>query len=317
MRKRKSESEFKYSIRLLEARQAKLQAEIGRIEAEGYSVPKAVKAQVANMTNVRSTRQARQYLNLYKVTRVRNAARYTLARQEITGTTKLSKPLTPKAGQPDDITIPSAKYGKAAPTLTDKAAKMLKDMSYEFRYHPSLKGADTMQKALQDLERATGVKLLERPEGTPSAWNARHMPETISKITPEKLAEAIEKMSKTEPDFLPSFVNKVYERFNTSEKSYAAKMDVAHQISLASFMDNNKFSESEAETLYEFFKNNKAWNDFRKKHSENYNLHELLDFINVKDKIDKDAMATAIGNATTGTISDLISHYNEAVASAQ
>lgn len=317
-KRRKSETAFQYSKRLLAIRQENLKAEIARIQAEGYTVPKAVIEQAENLqAGIRSDRQARQRLSVMTVGRIRGMAykEFVIARQKMTATTSSGK-ITAEA---PPITVRKG-YGKGEPTTEDVAKEMLKGLRYHFRVHPTRDRADLVVKTLRDLQKVTGVKLMNPPLGERGiplySWSKAHMMKTLSEISVEKFAYALQKAEDFSEGTIQRIADAIYRTGHASHEGHNAMLKVAQALAKDVFKTNNNLNVDEAEAIYNFFENSRLWKEFRRKgDSSQYTIDELKQFVN-STKIDYDIFDKIIEgqSAEFSTLSEVIAQYKAETA---
>lgn len=318
-KRRKSETAFQYSKRLLAIRQENLKAEIARVQAEGYTVPKAVIEQAENLqAGIRSERQARQRLSIMTVNRIRGTAykEYAIARQRMTAYTKSGREIAVEA---PPITVKKG-YGKGEPTTEDVAREMLKGLRYHFRMHPTRDRADLVVNTLRTIEKVTGVKLVNAPRGGTGrpkyTWSKAHMTQTLSNISVERFAEALQKAESLSQGSIQSIADTIYGTGHASYEGHVAKMTVARALAKDSFKTNNTLDDDAVETIYNFFEKSRLWKEFRRKgDSSQYTIDELKQFVN-STKIDYDVFDKIIEGQSKefSTLSDVIAQYNVDIA---
>lgn len=316
MKRRKNESAYQYSLRLLESRQAKLQAEIGRLEREGYIVSEHVKRQVENLTKgVRSERQARQRLNLYKAGRIKSNLYKKVASQDIIDTTQAGQAGTSLIKKAPDVLLRAKYEGPQGPTVTtkEKAEVVLKGLKYEFSHHPSIKGADTTANWLAGAERATGVKLL--PEDKGLLWARRNLPQVLSNIKPSQLEKVLENLPEEQSEQL---LETTFNRGHATPEGYKTFINIAVETGKETFKlnfkdrYNSEISDKALTSLYDMFENSKKWQQFRSKYKGMYNLEEISEFLS-NSNMNWEAFDKALNTAVaTGSldIDTLVSEYN-------
>ena len=318
-KRRKSETAFQYSKRLLAIRQENLKAEIARIQAEGYTVPKAVIEQAENLqAGIRSDRQARQRLSVMTVGRIRGTAykEYVIARQRITAYTKAGREIAVEA---PPITVKKG-YGKGDLTVEDVAKEMLKGLRYHFRVHPTRDRADIVVKNLKDLQKLTGVKLLNPPIGASGrplySWSKAHMMKTLSEISVKKFAYALQKAEDFSEGSIQGMADAIYRTGHASHEGHKAMLKVAHALAKDTFKSRNTLDDDTVETIYDFFENSRLWKEFRRKGDRSqYTVGELKQFVN-STKIDYDVFDNIIEGQSKefSTLSDVIARYNVDIA---
>lgn len=313
-KRRKSETAFQYSKRLLAIRQENLQAEIKIRQAEGYTIPKEIIEQVENLqAGIRSDRQARQRLSVMTVGRIRGTAykEYAIARQRMTAYTKSGREISVEASP---ITIKKG-YGKGEPTTEDVAKEMLKGLRYHFRVHPTRDRADLVVKTLKDLQKVSGVKLMNPPLGERGiplySWSKAHMMKTLSEISVEKFAYALQKAEDFSEGSIQGIADAIYRTGHASNEGHKAMLKVAQALAKDVFKTNNNLDVDEAESIYNFFENSRLWKEFRRKgDTSQYTISELKQFVN-STKIDYDVFDQIIEGQSKefSTLSDVIETY--------
>lgn len=309
-KRRKSETAFQYSKRLLAIRQEKLQAEISRIQAEGYTVPKAVIEQAENLqAGIRSDRQARQRLSVMTVSRIRGMAykEFVIARQKMTATTSSGK-ITAEA---PPITVRKG-YGKGAPTPEDIAREMLKGLRYHFRKHPTRDTADSIAQQLLNIQKMSGVKLINPKKRKRMAWSARHMPYILNKLSPETLGKALDIAEQKSQGTIEQTLNLVYDKGHASPSGYKAFIDVAREVTKDAFKTKHEFTDNEVEDIYDFFKTSREWSKFRYANIGKYNVEELREIV-MSDNADFDFDKLEVALQTGATWKDVVARYNEII----